>query len=416
MKNIANVLGLSWRYLWSRPLPAALNLLLLALGLAAVTLVLLVSRQIDQAFERDVQGIDLVVGAKGSPLQLILAGVFHIDVPPGNIALADFEALARQPLVAEAIPLSLGDSFSGYRIVGTTPQYPAHYGAALAQGRLWQQPMEAVLGAAVARAMASAAQDAAPGQGDALLGRRFVGSHGLAGGGHAHGDHPYTVAGVLAPCGCVLDRLVLTATESVWKVHESAQADDPDDLEALRQEREVTLALVRYRSPLAAVTLPRYINANTPMQAAAPAVEVTRLLRLLGVGSDLLQAFGAVLLGVAALSVFIALWNAVRERRADLAMLRMLGASPARVGGLLLAEALWLALIASGLGLAAGHALAAVVGWMLQAQHAMPVTGALWLPEEWAVPGLAVAVAAVAALLPAVQAYRVDVADLLARP
>ncbi|GKT25931.1 hypothetical protein AVHM3334_19525 [Acidovorax sp. SUPP3334] len=291
---------------------------------------LLVSRQIDDAFERDVQGIDLVVGAKGSPLQLILAGVFHIDVPPGNIALADFEALARQPLVAEAIPLSLGDSFAGYRIVGTTPQYPAHYGAALAQGRLWQQPMEAVLGAAVARAMASASQDAAPGQGDALLGRRFVGSHGLAGGGHAHGAHPYTVAGVLAPCGCVLDRLVLTATESVWKVHESAQADDPDDLEALRQEREVTLALVRYRSPLAAVTLPRTINANTPMQAAAPAVEVTRLLRLLGVGADVLQAFGAVLLGVAALSVFIALWNAVRERRADLAMLRMLGTSRAR--------------------------------------------------------------------------------------
>lgn len=130
--------------------------------------------------------------------------------------------------------------------------------------------MEAVLGATVARAMASAAQDAAPGQGDALLGRRFVGSHGLAGGGHAHGDHPYTVAGVLAPCGCVLDRLVLTATESVWKVHESAQADDPDDLEALRQEREVTLALVRYRSPLAAVTLPRYINANTPCRPPHP--------------------------------------------------------------------------------------------------------------------------------------------------
>jgi len=416
MKNIANGLRLSWRYLWSRPLPAALNLLLLSLGLAAVTLVLLVSRQIDDAFERDVQGIDLVVGAKGSPLQLILAGVFHIDVPPGNIALADFEALARQPLVAEAIPLSLGDSFSGYRIVGTTPQYPAHYGAALAQGRLWQQPMEAVLGATVARAMASAAQDAPPGQGDALLGRRFVGSHGLAGGGHAHGDHPYTVAGVLAACGCVLDRLVLTATESVWTVHETAQADDADDLEALRQEREVTLALVRYRSPLAAVTLPRYINANTPMQAAAPAVEVTRLLRLLGVGADVLKAFGAVLLGVAALSVFIALWNAVRERRADLAMLRMLGASPVRVGGLLLAEALWLALLASALGLAGGHALAAVVGWILQAQNAMPVTGALWLPEEWAVPGLAVAVAFVAALLPAVQAYRVDVADLLARP
>ncbi|SFD92694.1 FtsX-like permease family protein [Paracidovorax konjaci] len=424
MKNIANVWGLlrlSWRYLWSRPLPAALNLLLLSLGLAAVALVTLVGTQVDEGFDRDVRGIDLVVGAKGSPLQLILAGVFHIDVPPGNIALEDFEALQRHPLVAQAIPLSLGDSFAGYRIVGTTADYPAHYQAQLAAGRLWRQPMEAVLGATVAQAMERAAQGPqgsgmAVGGPAGLLGRSFVGTHGLAPGGEAHGGHPYGVVGVLQACGCVLDRLVLTSTESVWQVHETAQADDPEDLEVLRQEREVTLALVRYRSPLAAVTLPRYINTATPMQAAAPAVEVTRLLRLLGVGADVLRAFGAVLLGVAALSVFIALWNAVRERRADLAMLRMLGAPPARVGGLLLCEALWLAVLASVLGLGLGHLLAGVVGQLLAAQNAMPVTGAVWLPGEWAVPGLAVALAVLAALPPAVQAYRVDVAELLGRP
>ena len=412
---------LAWRYLWSRPLTSALNLLLLTLGLAAVTLVLLVATQVDRGFERDVQGIDLVVGAKGSPLQLILAGVFHIDVPPGNIALEDFDTLRRNPLVAQAIPISLGDSFAGYRIVGTTHEYPAHYGVELAAGRLWSAPMEAVLGATVADAMQRAARgpggDGHPAGGvQALLGRTLFGTHGLAPGGEEHGGHPYRVTGVLAPCGCVLDRLVLTATESVWQVHESAQADDPEDLAVLRQEREITLALVRWRSPLAAVTLPRAINANTPMQAAAPAVEITRLARLLGVGADVLRAFGGVLLGVAALSVFIALWNAVRERRADLAMLRMLGAPPARVGGLLLCEALWLALLASVLGLAMGHLLAEGVGRLLAAQNAMPVTGALWLPGEWAVPGLAVGLALIAALLPAIQAYRVDVAELLGRP
>ncbi|AVS81352.1 multidrug ABC transporter substrate-binding protein [Paracidovorax avenae] len=413
------LLRLSWRYLWSRPLASALNLLLLTLGLAAVVLVLLVSEQVDRGFERDVQGIDLVVGAKGSPLQLILAGVFHIDVPPGNIALQDFEALQRNPLVAQAIPLSLGDSFAGYRIVGTTPEYPAHYGAAWAAGRVWSRPMEAVLGATVAGAMRRAAGDAGRSLGGGaggLLGQSFVGTHGLAPGGEAHGDNPYTVVGVLQSCGCVLDRLVLTATESVWKVHESAQADDPDDLEVLRQEREVTLALVRYRSPLAAVTLPRAINSGTPMQAASPAVEITRLVGLLGVGADVLRAFGGVLLGVAALSVFIALWNAVRERRADLAMLRMLGAPPARVGGLLLCEALWLALIASLLGLACGHLLAEGVGRLLAARNAMSVTGWVWLPGEWAVPALAAALAVLAALLPALQAYRVDAGELLGRP
>ena len=411
MKNIAKTAALAWRYLWSRPLAAALNLLLLTLGLAAITLVLLVSTQLDRAFERDLEGIDLVVGAKGSPLQLILAGVFHIDVPTGNIPLQEVQALQQNPLVAQVVPLSLGDSYQGYRIVGTTPDYVAHYRATLAEGALWQQPMEAVLGASAARGIVKQGHAGQP-----LVGATFIGSHGLGGGGHAHGDHPYRVSGVLAPCGCVLDRLILTSTESVWQVHETATADDPEDLEILKQEREVTAALVRYRTPLAAVSLPRAINANTSMQAAVPAMEVTRLLRLLGVGADVLRAFGGVLLAVAALSVFIALWNAVRERRFDLAMLRMLGAPPGRVAGLVLCEALWLAALACALGLLLGHGLAHALGWALQAQGLLPVTGAVWLPQEAGVPLLAGLVAALAALLPAMQAYRTDVADLLVQP
>lgn len=401
---------LSWRYLWSRPLAALLDLLLLSLGLAAITLVLLVATQIDQAFERDLDGIDLVVGAKGSPLQLILAGVFHIDAPTGNIALQEVQALEHHPLVAQLIPLSLGDSYRGYRIVGSTHDYVSHYRAALAQGDLWQQPMEAVLGVTVARSMLDGmAADAQA----ALIGSRFIGSHGLVAGGHAHGDHPYRVTGVLARCGCVLDRLIVTATESVWQVHKQANASDAQDLALLRQEREVTLALLRYRSPLAAVTLPRQINAHSAMQAAVPALEVARLLRFLGVGADMLRAFGGVLLVMAALSVFVALWNAVRERRADLALLRMLGAPPARVAGLLLCEALWLAALASVFGLLLGHALAQALGGLLQAQGLLPVSGLTWLRAEAGLPLLAGAIAAFAALLPALQAYRSDVADLL---
>ena len=405
---------LSWRYLWSRPLAAVLNLLVLTLGLAAITLVLLVATQLDKAFERDLAGIDLVVGAKGSPLQLILAGVFHIDVPAGNIPLQEVQALQKNPLVAQVIPLSLGDSYQGFRIVGTTPDYVVHYEATLAEGALWQQPMDAVLGASVARGIVKASHADAP-----LVGATFIGSHGLGGsggGGHAHGDHPYRVSGVLAPCGCVLDRLILTSTESVWMVHETATANDAEDLEILKEEREVTVALVRYRTPMAAITLPRQINADTALQAAAPAIEVTRLLRLLGVGADVLRAFGGVLLAVAALSVFIALWNAVRERRADLDMLRMLGAPPGRVAGLVLCEALWLAALASDLGLLLGHALANGLGGALQAQGLLPVTGWIWLPAEAGVPLLAAGVAALAALVPAVQAYRTDVADLLSQP
>jgi putative ABC transport system permease protein len=336
-------------------------------------------------------------------MQLILAGVFHIDVPPGNIPLEEVQTLAKNPQVAQLIPLSLGDSYRGFRVVGTTPEYMAHYRATLAQGAVWATPLQAVAGAQAAQAAGL------------KVGDRFIGSHGLGGGGHAHGENPYTVTGVLAPCGCVIDRLILTATESVWQVHEKATATDDDDRQAMEAEREVTVVLIRYNSPLAAVTFPRFVNSSTSMQAAAPAVEVTRLLRMVGVGTEVLKGMGAVLLLTAALSVFIALWNAVREREADLAMLRMLGAPPGRLVALLVCEALWLAVLASVLGLLAGHGLTGLVGYLLQAEKSLPVSAWTWVPGEAWIPLAAVAVAVLAALLPAVGAYRVDAARLLNR-
>lgn len=401
-----NVLSLSWRYLWSRPLASALNLLLLTLGLASMAFVLIAQDRIDHAFERDLAGIDVVVGAKGSPLQLILAGVFHLDVPPGNVPLAEVQALASHPQVAQVIPLSLGDSVAGFRIVGSSHAYPAHYGATLAQGALWRAPMQAVLGAQVAQATGL------------QLGQAFTGSHGLGGGGHEHADTPYTVVGVLAPCACVPDRLVLTDTASVWAVHEGLAPGEfeslsPEDREAIEAEREVTLALVRYNTPMAAIGFPRYINATTRMQAAAPAMEITRLLSLVGVGTRVLQGMGAVLLMVAALSVFIALWSAVRERRADIALLRMLGSPPWKVGALLLCEALWLALLASALGLLAAQGLTALLGWLWMADQGLALGGWHWPPVLMGVPLAAVGVALTAAAVPAISAYRVDVTSLL---
>lgn len=241
------MIRLAWRYLWSSPLTTALNLLLLTLGLAAVTFVLRASAQVEAGLKRDLASIDLVVGAKGSPMQIMLAGVFHLDAPTGNIPLATLDLLRKQPLVALAVPLSLGDSFRGYRIAGTTPDYVDLYGGKLGQGALWTKPMQAVLGAEVARASGL------------KVGDRFAGSHGLAEGGGAHGDHLFEVAGVLADSGSVLDRLVLTDLASVWAMHEEhtgAEAQQDGN-----EKREITLALVRYRSPLAAVMLPRWVNA-----------------------------------------------------------------------------------------------------------------------------------------------------------
>lgn len=391
----------AWQFLWSRPLAAALNLLLLSLGLASITLVLLVNHQIQQAFARDLAGIDVVVGAKGSPLQLILSGVFQIDTPTGNVPLADVQALKANPQVAKLIPISMGDSFKGYRIIGTTPDYVSHYAGVMASGAMWQAPMQAVLGAKVARDTGL------------RVGDSFVGSHGLGGGGHAHGQTPYAVTGVLAPSGSVMDRLILTATESVWRVHEKDTALDAADQKILEEEREVTLALIQYRSPLAAVTFPRFINTATNMQAASPALEVSRLLGLIGIGADVLRAFAGVLLLTAGVSVFIALWSAVRERRADLALLRMLGAAPRQLAALLWCEALWLALLATLLGLALGQGVAALLAVALDVDKSISLAALNWPVALLSVPALALGVAVASALLPTWEAYRVSVLELL---
>jgi putative ABC transport system permease protein len=400
----------AWRYLWARPLGAVLNVLLLSLGLASITFLLLVGFQLNTAFERDLAGIDVVVGAKGSPMQLILSGVLHIDVPPGNVPYQAVMELAHNPQVASVIPISLGDNLAGFRIVGTSHAYVAHYGATLAQGRLWDAPLQVVLGATAAKKLGLA------------LGNTFAGAHGLGAGGQAHGDARYSVVGILAPSGSVLDRLILTDTASVWHVHEDPAAHagpdahddhDAEDNAAADTAREVTMALVTYKTPLAAISFPRAINTGTVMQAAAPAVEISRLLHMLGLGTEVLRAFAGVLLLTAGLSVFIALLGAVRERRGDLALLRMLGAPPAKVAALLLCEALWLGLLSAVAGLALGQAFTAALAWGLQLDHSLLIGGIVWPFDLWLVPALALVVSVGAALLPAWGAYRVSVLELL---
>ena len=394
-----NAAAIAWRYAWARPLDAALNVALLALGIGTICLVLLFSAQASERLLRDAEGIDLVVGAKGSPMQLILSGVYHLDAPTGNIPLAEARKLADHRLVKQVIPLALGDSFRGYRVVGAPHAYVALYGGRVASGRLWEAPMQATIGAEVARATGLA------------VGASFVGAHGIGdAGGEGHEQHPFTVVGVLAPSGTVLDRLVLTAIESVWEMHEdhSAKPAEPAD-------REVTVALVRYATPLAAASLPRFINDRTGLQAASPALETARLLRLVGVGVEVLRMFGYALVLVSALGVFVTLYNAMRDRRADLAVMRLLGASPGRLFAIVLLEALLLALVGAGLGVAIGHAAAEALGAWMAAQHQPAITGAIFLPAEAWLPVLAGVTGLLAAAGPSWAAYRTDVAAALAQ-
>jgi putative ABC transport system permease protein len=385
-----------------RPLQTALSILLLALGVATLVFVLLVQNQMTRNLTRDAAGVDMVVGAKGSPLQLILSAVYHVDVPTGNVPLSAVETLRANKLVASAMPLSLGDNYRGFRIVGAEPALLAHYGATLAQGALWQGRLQAVIGAEVARTTGL------------TVGGAFFGAHGLSADGPVHDDAEYRVVGVLAPTGTVLDRLLLTDLESVWFVHEG-EATDPTEREILMAEREVTAILVRYASPLAAAILPRQVNADPKMQAAVPANEVARLFAVVGAGIDTMRAFAAILFGAALLALFVALMNALEDRRYDIAILRLLGASRARVAGLLLLEAWMLAAAALLLGVLLAMVGVAVVGQWLAQARSFPLSPFSWPSEVGWVLLLAAGVATLAALLPAWRASRMQVHDALAQ-
>jgi putative ABC transport system permease protein len=410
-----NVVRIAYAYARHSPLATLLNLLLLTLGVATITLLLLLTTALDERLKRDAAGIDLVVGAKGSPLQLVLAGVYHVDVPPGNIPLDEVERLRANPLIAEVVPIAMGDSYRGSHIVGTAPAFVGLYGARLAQGRLWSAPLEAVLGAEVARRSGLA------------LGAEFAGSHGLVEGGEVHADNAYRVVGILAPADSVIDRLVLTGVDSVWKVHEHEEREEHEKESAAGADgariersasapgREVTMALIKYATPLAAASLPRQINAASALQSASPAYESARLFTVFGVGTDVIRGFALFLIAAAALGMFIALYQAMDARQYDLAIMRTLGASRGRVCGLLLLESLLLAAAGAFLGIALGHALLAAIGAWLPAAASLAAGASRFLPDEIGVIALALAGGILAALLPAWRAYRLDVAATLAK-
>jgi len=419
-----NLLTLSLADVRHRKLANSLHLILLTLGVAIITALLLISSEIGGRLERDAEGIDMVIGAKGSPLQLILSTVYHLDIPTGNIPLDEASRWAKNPMVAQAIPLSLGDNTKGFRIVGTTTDLVQHYQGRLRGGRLWQRPMEAVIGSEVARA-------------GLKLDQPFVGVHGLSAGGHAHADHPYQVVGVLEPTGTVLDRLILTSLDSVWEIHAQHHHDADDHDEDAAEDhaadhgaegepampgdagaaydpsREITALLIQYRSPLAAISLPRMVNSQSKLQAAVPAFETARLLQLLGLGFDTLRALAGVLIVTAALSAFIALYNAMETRQYDLAVLRCLGASRGRVVAILWIQAIALSTAGTLLGLLLAHAAVEAIGRLANTARGVDLSGLVVLPAELPILLLPLLVGSVAALIPAWRAYRSDIAATL---
>ena len=440
MKQFSTAFSIAAAYLREKKLATALNVLLLGLGVGTIIALVLLLAQAEDRMERDSAGIDLVIGAKGSPMQLILSSVFQVDIPTGNVLASDAAPIIASRMVKRAVPLALGDSHKGFRIVGTSKDYLDLYQGKVASGRLWEKPLEAVLGADAARATGLG------------VGAKFVGTHGLAASGTSeHGDHPYVVVGVLASSGSVMDRLILTDLASVWALHDhpappaavtkpvggktdkhhhaessakkhanaheakSASANTAHDHEHEDDEkREVTAYLIQYSTPLAAVSFPRTVNASSAMQAASPALESARLFQLVGVGVTALKGFAAMMMVCAGLGIFIGLMNALDERRADLALLRVLGASPTVILLSTLLQGAILGILGVILGLAVGHGAAEWIGHAYAASQRVAIGGRVWVTQEWWIIGGALSLSLVASLIPAWRSYRDATPELLA--
>jgi putative ABC transport system permease protein len=389
-------LKISWKSLWSKPLSASLNIMLIAFGTGILTILLLASTQIEEKLNNNSKDIDLVVGAKGSPLQLILSSIYYIDFPTGNIPLKEANELSRNPFVKRATPLALGDNYNGVRIVGTDSNFISLYGLKLGSGKFWSADLEATIGMNVAKEQ------------NLKIGDTFNGSHGLTNNADVHDHHHYKVVGILAPQGNVTDNLILTNVASVWQMHE-----DPHDHEE-DNKREITSLLIQYRSPMSVAIFPQMVNQMTSLQSASPAMESTRLFSLIGVGVDTLQWFAVLIMLIAAISVFVNLYNSLKERSYDLAIMRTLGASRTKIFIIIIMEGLLLTIAGTIIGILLGHTVLELISSYQESTQAK-LDGKIFIANELYLLLAGVMIGLLAAIIPAIQAYRSNISKILAK-
>jgi putative ABC transport system permease protein len=460
-----NLLKISTNNLKDKPLTTALSILLMSLGIAIISLLLLAGKQIEEKFTRNVVGIDMVIGAKGSPLQLILSSIYQIDAPTGNISMEEATRLTRSPLVKSTIPLSMGDSYQGYRIVGTNQKYLEHFEAQFEQGKAFSQAMEVVLGAKVAKNLGL------------KVGDSFASQHGFDKEADKHEEQKFKVVGVLKNNNSVLDQILITPLESVWAVHEHHEAEEegkganalklleeppvgadlsvsphaekgesvradlrvsphaegdhhveqgehigspqpgspqPDSPHHDHEDQEITSMLIKFRNPAMGMMMARNINVNSTLQTATPAIEINRLFALMGFGIDALKLIALVIIIVSGLSVFVSLYNSLKERKYEMALMLSMGASRTKLFFLLLLEGL----IISVIGFVIGIILSRLGLWLLsenieQNFHYDFNVLSLLTEEFWLFLG-ALFIGLLAAAIPSLGIYKIDISRTLA--
>lgn len=413
-------IGIAIRNLRTRLGQTLLTAVVIALGVGLALGVIVLSAGLKRGLIVAGGPFEIVVGPKGSATQLVVSSVLLQDLPIGNLSYAQYEQVRADERIRDAIPIALGDNVGGLRIVGTTPELfavavtPAQgpfY--AFATGRPFAADFEAVLGNTAAQQLGLS------------VGAEFMSGHGVIGGiaGEAHEGEYYRVVGILAPTDSPADLGVYVPLSSYWRVHAPftgsifAPAELPAAFAALTPDEQrtlgVTAVLVRARTISASYQVYQAYNSGPELQAALPGLVLTQFLDLLGQGQRVLALVTYVALGMAALSVALTLYGAVLARQRDIAVLRALGARRSTVLLIAVCEAAMLAVLGIVLGLFLGHAIAGEIAARVAARSALAVPLRFELAELWVVFAM-FALGIGGGVLPAIRAYRLEAASVLA--
>ncbi len=411
------LIHLALKSLWNRRFTAGLALLSITISVTLLIGVEKVRTETRASFTQTVAGTDLIVGARSGPIQLLLYSVFRIGDATANVSWESYQRISGHPLVAWSIPLSLGDSHRGYRVVGTTEAYfeRLRYGGgralALAEGRWFEDLFDATLGAEVARAL------------DYRIGDRITLAHGTGTREVLrHDNMPFTVSGILEPTGTPVDQSIHVSLEAIEAIHLGWEAGVPlsgqevSPEEAREQDLApgaVTAFLLGLQSRAAVFQVQRAINAypDEPLSAILPGVALQQLWNLVGVAENALIVVSAfvVLAGLAGMMTM--LLASLAERRREMAILRSVGARPAHVFGLLTAESALLGIGGALAGFGLVYLLMAAGAPLVQATWGIHLAPSLPSMRELALLGMVIIGATLAGAIPAWRAYRMSLAD-----
>ncbi|WJN60180.1 ABC transporter permease [Pseudomonas sp. SO81] len=413
-----HLLRIALASLANRRFTALLTVFAIALSVCLLLAVERVRTEARASFASTISGTDLIVGARSGSVNLLLYSVFRIGNATNNIRWDSFEALANSPQVKWAIPLSLGDSHRGYRVLGTDPGYFEHYryGRAqplqLAEGKPFADLFEVVLGAEVAEALKY------------KLGDQIVLSHGVATVSLTqHDDKPFTVVGILARTGTPVDRTLHISLQGMEALHVDWQngmpargnakvsAEQARDMHL--QPKAITAVLLGLKSKVATFAVQRQVNEfrGEPLLAILPGVALQELWSLMGTAEKALFVVSLFVVLTGLIGMLTAILTSLNERRREMAILRSVGARPWHIAGLLVLEALVLAAAGAALGLALLYGGIAISQGWVQAQYGLYLPLALPSAYEWSLLGAILGAALLMGAVPAWRAYRQSLAD-----